>query len=67
MINQNRNRDATRISAADTVIISVGYRSENKLYEELKDSANVHLIGDAEKPAKILTAVAAATKCALEI
>ena len=52
---------------ADTVIISVGYRSENKLYEELKDSANVHLIGDAEKPAKILTAVAAATKCALEI
>lgn len=52
---------------ADTVIISVGYRSVNKLYEDLKDSANVHIIGDAEKPAKVLTAVSAATKCALSI
>jgi len=52
---------------AETVIISVGYRSVNSLYDELKDSVSVRIIGDAQKPSKVLTVVADATKTALEI
>lgn len=52
---------------ADTVIVSVGYKSENSLYNELRGKTVVHLIGDAEKPSKILNGVAAATRCALSI
>ena len=42
--------------AADHVIVSVGYISDNKLYIELKGE-NVHLIGDADKPENVMKAI----------
>ena len=43
----------------DTVVIAAGARSDNRLYEELKGRvAEVHLIGDAKSPRKVLEAVA---------
>ncbi|MGE5415842.1 MAG: FAD-dependent oxidoreductase [Acidobacteriota bacterium] len=44
--------------AAHMVVMAVGSRSVNDLYEKLKDaSPEVHLIGDAQKPRKIMDAV----------
>jgi len=42
--------------AADHIIVSVGYISDNKLYSELKGE-HIHLIGDAEKPENVMKAV----------
>lgn len=43
---------------ADSVIIAVGSRSENQIYEELKDKfPEVYLIGDASSPRTALEAV----------
>lgn len=43
----------------DTVVIAAGARPDNRLYEELKGRvAEVHLIGDAKIPRKVLEAVA---------
>ena len=43
---------------ADTVIIAAGYRANNSLEDALEDKeADVTVIGDAESPRKILTAV----------
>lgn len=41
---------------ADNIVVSVGYISDNKLYEELKNK-NVHLIGDANKPENVMKAI----------
>ncbi len=43
---------------ADTVILSVGYYSENKLYDELKfDVDNIYRIGDAREVSNIMYAI----------
>lgn len=43
---------------ADSVVIAVGSRSENALYEKLKDKGReVYLIGDSKEPRKILEAI----------
>jgi 2,4-dienoyl-CoA reductase (NADPH2) len=43
----------------DTVVIAAGARPDNRLYEKLKGGvAEVHLIGDAKSPRKVLEAVA---------
>lgn len=43
---------------ADSVILCVGYASENNLYKELeKEVADIHLIGDANKVANIMYAI----------
>lgn len=41
---------------ADHVIVSVGYVSDNSLYDEIK-ADNVHVIGDAVKPENVMKAV----------
>jgi 2-enoate reductase len=41
---------------ADHIVVSVGYISENKLYDEIKGE-NVHLIGDAQKPENVMKAI----------
>jgi 2-enoate reductase len=47
-----------KILKADTIAIAVGYKSDNRLYEMLKDSGlEVHIIGDCVKPRQILSAV----------
>jgi 2,4-dienoyl-CoA reductase (NADPH2) len=43
----------------DTVVIAAGARADNKLYEELRGRVEeLHLIGDAKSPRKVLEAVA---------
>ena len=51
---------------ADHVVVSVGYISDNTLYEEIK-ADNVHLIGDAKAPANIMEAIWAAYEIAMKI
>jgi 2-enoate reductase len=41
---------------ADHIIVSIGYISENALYNEVK-KANVHLIGDAQRPENVMKAI----------
>lgn len=41
---------------ADHIVVSVGYVSDNKLYEDIK-SDHVHLIGDADKPENVMKAI----------
>jgi len=43
--------------AADTVIIAAGSRSENRLYDQLKEKFRVYLAGDAKEPRNALKAV----------
>lgn len=44
--------------SADGVITAVGYRSDNKLYEDIKfDVENLHLIGDARRVKNIMYAI----------
>lgn len=43
---------------ADTVVVAVGSRSNNLLYAQIKDLvAETYLIGDAQKPARVLDAI----------
>jgi 2-enoate reductase len=51
---------------ADTVIVSVGYKSDQTLYEAIKDD-HVHLLGDADHPANLMTAIWGAYTAALNI
>lgn len=47
-----------QIVKADTVIIAAGYRANNSLEDELEDKfGNLTVVGDAESPRKILTAI----------
>lgn len=41
---------------ADHIVVSVGYLSDHKLFNELKGE-NVHLIGDADKPENVMKAI----------
>lgn len=50
--------DGPRDIPADSVILAVGYRSENSLFEALKfDIANIHLLGDADHVSNIMYAI----------
>lgn len=42
---------------ADTVAIAAGYKSSCSLYDEISDKVDCQIVGDAEKPDKILQAV----------
>lgn len=46
----------TSFVKADHIVVSVGYTSNRRLYEELHGK-NVHLIGDADKPENVLKAI----------
>ena len=51
-------KDGEETVNADSVILCVGYRSENGLYEELKDQVDqIYQIGDANKVANIMYAI----------
>lgn len=41
---------------ADHIVVSVGYTSDKKLYDELKGE-KVHLVGDADKPENVMKAI----------
>lgn len=51
-------KDGERTISCDSVILCVGYREENKLYDELKDDVvNIHLLGDASQVSNIMYAI----------
>lgn len=50
----------------DHVVISIGYNSDNKLYEQIKKE-NVFLIGDAKQPSNVMEAVWSAYEIAKDI
>lgn len=50
--------DKEEIIAADSVIVAIGYNSQKKLYDEIKnDIPEVHLLGDARKVQNIMYAI----------
>ncbi|MDX8417090.1 FAD-dependent oxidoreductase [Absicoccus intestinalis] len=51
---------------ADTIIVSVGYRADQDLYEQIKDE-HVHLLGDAVHPGNLMSAIWGAYTTALHI
>lgn len=51
---------------ADHIVVSVGYISENSLYEKMKGD-HVYLIGDAKQPANVMESVWAAYETAMDI
>lgn len=54
--------------ATDFVVLSLGAKSENALYNELKNSGiNTYLIGDAEKVGRIADATRSAFECVKRI
>lgn len=57
IVVEDRNWKKTEIEA-DTVILAVGYRANRSLYEELEDMVDeIYVIGDANRPRKIVNAV----------
>jgi 2-enoate reductase len=51
---------------ADSIVISIGYISENTLYNQIKND-HVRLIGDAKKPTNVMEAVWQAYEAAMNI
>lgn len=50
--------DGSKEISADTVILAVGYTSENELYNQMKDElSDVHILGDAGKVSNIMYAI----------
>ena len=53
---------------ADTVVLAVGYKANDNLYQALKDSGKeIYLLGDAKQPSNIMHAVADGNKAGREI
>lgn len=51
-------KDMEKAISADSVILSVGYSSENSLYEELQfEIPELYLLGDAKQVANIMYAI----------
>ncbi len=48
---------------ADAVVLALGARPENSLYEQIKTMSNVYAIGDASKVGRIAEATMSAFKC----
>lgn len=54
--------------AADTVVLALGSKAENELYQELVDELpEVYVIGDAVKPGKIFDCITAAVELANKV
>ena len=51
---------------ADHVVMSVGYTSDNKLYEAIRGE-HVHLLGDAKRPENVMSAIWEAYETAMNI
>ncbi|MDR2552013.1 MAG: FAD-dependent oxidoreductase [Treponema sp.] len=51
---------------ADRVVVSVGYTSDQELYEKVKGE-HVYLLGDAEKPGNLMTAIWKAYETAMNV
>lgn len=57
-----------RVLSADTIVLAMGVRSENSLFEYLrKKKVKVHAIGDCKKPRKVIDAVHEAFEVARQL
>lgn len=64
----NVNGETKNLGKFDDIIVSIGHKSYENLSEQLmKSGFTVHVIGDAQKPAKIIDAVTAGYKIAMAI
>ncbi len=52
---------------ADAVVLALGVRPENRLYEQIKNRSNVYIIGDAGKVGRIADATMSAFRCVKNI
>lgn len=63
-----KTADGLKDIEADTVITAVGYNSDNKLYEQIKDCGiPVHLIGDAKQVSNFMGVIWDAYEIAMNI
>lgn len=63
-----KNGTTGKLNGVDTVVIAAGVRSYNPLEDAVKElGVPYYVIGDAEKPAKIINAIQSAAKVAREI
>ena len=52
----------------DTIVIALGYTSSSELYSQLKSVVSeVHLVGDAKRPQKIMEALTEAVEVGTQI
>ena len=65
-VEDTKTKRTTKLDA-DAVVLALGVRSENRLYEEIKNMNNVYIIGDAGKAGRIADATMSAYKCVREI
>ena len=67
VVLEDKKGNRTELSA-DAVVLSLGVRSENSLYHELKNTRqNVFIIGDGEKAGRIADATRSAFECVKSI
>ncbi|MGN0298787.1 MAG: hypothetical protein ACI4C1_06350, partial [Lachnospiraceae bacterium] len=62
---QGVNRSIKAIPA-DTIVISVGYNSDQTLYQQIKGD-NVHLLGDAKQPGNLMSCIWSAYELCLNM
>ena len=66
VLEDTKKKRLSKISA-DAVVLALGVRPENSLYESIKTMPNVYLIGDAGKVGRIADATMSAYKCVKNI
>ncbi len=67
IVIENKKGIKTELSA-DSVVLSLGAKSDNRLFEELRGSVkNLYLIGDGEKVGRIADATRSAFECVKKI
>jgi 2,4-dienoyl-CoA reductase (NADPH2) len=62
-----RQDDAPLTIKADTVVLALGARADNALYEALTGQPDVYLLGDARRPGKVHEAIHEAHKLACSL
>lgn len=64
LVIENEKKEI-KLIPVDTIVLAIGYRSENRLAKELQYMGDkLHVIGDAVQPNKILDGIAQATRLA---
>ena len=65
-VEDTKTKRITKLDA-DAVVLAMGVRPENSLYNEIKNMTNVYLVGDAGKVGRIADATMSAYKCVKNI
>ena len=65
-VEDTKTKKISKLSA-DAVVLAMGVKSDNSLYNEIKDMNNVYVVGDADKVGRIANATMSAFKCVKNI